>query len=164
MLFGLVMVYGTTTAEMLEKSQNIAIEALFFKHCIHMAIACCLIGVPIYFSHSSLIRYNKEISLFVVVLLLLVFIPGIGMKINGAYRWINFLGISFQPSEIAKIAFPISALVYFQMNPVKTFYQLLVPLSVYMVGVFLIFLQPDNGSVFTLLVLFSVCDFMLDIT
>ncbi len=39
-----------------------------------------------------------------VVLLVLCFVPPFGMKINGAWRWINLGFASFQPSELGKVA------------------------------------------------------------
>ena len=42
-----------------------------------------------------------------MLILALVFIPGIGMESYGAKRWVSFLGFSIQPSEIAKFALVI---------------------------------------------------------
>ncbi|MDR0383658.1 MAG: putative lipid II flippase FtsW [Spirochaetaceae bacterium] len=43
----------------------------------------------------------------VAVLCLMTFVPGIGMNINGASRWIGFGDFSFQPSELVKLVLPL---------------------------------------------------------
>lgn len=43
-------------------------------------------------------------ALLSVVLLVLLFVPGMAVVINGEPRWMNFFGITFQPSEIAKLS------------------------------------------------------------
>lgn len=42
-----------------------------------------------------------------VLLLVLVLVPGIGVRVKGAQRWIRLPGVSAQPSELAKIALPL---------------------------------------------------------
>ena len=47
-------------------------------------------------------RFVKVAWIVCVILLICCFLPGIGKRINGEARWIN-LGLTFQPSELAKI-------------------------------------------------------------
>lgn len=53
-------------------------------------------------------KWSLIIFLANVVVAFMVFLPGIGLKIYGASRWINLFGFSFQPSEFLKI----SAILY----------------------------------------------------
>ncbi len=42
-----------------------------------------------------------------LLLLVLVLVPGIGVRVKGAQRWIRLPGVSAQPSELAKVALPL---------------------------------------------------------
>ena len=84
-----------------------------------------------------------------VLLLAALFVPGLGRRVGGAYRWINLGGFSFQPSEMVK--FSLAVYLAYSMSKkgsdLALFTKGLLP-HLLVVGVFmvLIYLQPDLGT------------------
>ena len=68
-----------------------------------------IIGLTVFYfmDYRFLYKYAYVIYAAAVILLVCVFIPGIGLSKLGANRWIGAGGFSIQPSEIAKFAFII---------------------------------------------------------
>jgi cell division protein FtsW len=84
-----------------------------------------------------------------LALLLLLFIPGFGVKVGGACRWIRVAGVSFQPSELAKLALAFYIAYSLSKSEADTgsFFKGLWPhLLVAAVFMTLIVLQPDLGT------------------
>lgn len=82
-------------------------------------------------------------------LMALVFIPGIGLELKGAARWIELGPITVQPSEITKLAFIIyiAAWLEAKQKEVKKFSTGFLPFLVLLGTVSLFFvLQPDIGT------------------
>lgn len=52
-------------------------------------------------------KFRWIIMIFAIILLLFVFVPGVGVESYGAKRWLNLGFTTIQPSEIAKFAFVI---------------------------------------------------------
>ena len=98
---------------------------------------------------KSIEARNHLLLLGCVVLLLLVFVPGLGVSVKGAHRWIN-LGVSnFQVVEVVKVFFIVwlaSYLVRFRDEVNATWAAMLKPLGVVMLLVALLLMQPDFGS------------------
>lgn len=94
-------------------------------------------------------HYNHLLLLGCFVLLLLVFVPGLGVSVKGAHRWIN-LGVSnFQVVEAVKVFFIVwlaSYLVRFRDEVNATWPAMLKPLGVAVGLVALLLAQPDFGS------------------
>lgn len=82
------------------------------------------------------------------VLLVLVVFPGVGVYLNGSRRWLNIAGMSFQPSEAAKIAsvLYLASTLSFRWKQVDKFWTGIVPLLIVPAMMFLVILQQPNLS------------------
>lgn len=85
-----------------------------------------------------------------VILLIMVFIPGIGVNVYGANRWIELGPIMFQPSEVMKLAIVLYLAAWLSEKgerKVADFNEGLVPfLGILLLIGFLIIKQPDTGT------------------
>ena len=73
----------------------------------------------------------------------MVFIPGIGVHILGANRWLNFHYFVLQPAEFVKLALAIYLAAWFSQKEKGRFtaFALLIGLVF-----FLVMIQPDMGT------------------
>jgi cell division protein FtsW len=82
-------------------------------------------------------------------LLVLVAIPGIGVQINGARRWLGAGPLQFQPSEIMKLALVLYAAAILADRPrrLRTVKGILAPVGYVALGAcVLVMAQPDMGT------------------
>lgn len=84
-----------------------------------------------------------------LVLTTLVFIPGIGLELNGAQRWLDLRVITVQPAELLKIAYVLYLATWLsgQKQKLKKPMHGIIPFSVItgLAGIILL-LQPDTGT------------------
>lgn len=156
---GLVMIFNTTSAEVLDRFSNRSTHYFMIKQLLY-AVASLLAALGVAcIGYQNVVRLSGPLLIFFTLLLILVFVPGIGQQINGAHRWINICGNSFQPSECVKYLIPLYVIhmVCTQggLLSLKSFLFLILKLAVPLA---LILIEPDNGTVAilfaTLLILF----------
>jgi len=88
---------------------------------------------------------------FSFLLLLLVLVPGLGVRVNGAQRWLGLGPVRLQVAEVAKLGLVFALAHYVAINQrhLKTFVKgFLVPAAAIGAFCFLILLQPDFGTAF----------------
>ena len=147
-MVGAVMIYSSSSILALEKFK----DGQFFlkKHLgfIVIGLIAMIAMIKIPYEHLKKVAYPGVV--ISVVLLLLLFIPHVGVRRGGATRWLNLGIISFQVSELVKVAMVIflAHLLTRKVHHLKKFSRgVLVPLSVTAVIMGLILLQPDFGTV-----------------
>jgi len=103
LIFGLFTVGTTSFTLSLEQYGNIW---YIFLHQILMAGIGGILGFVAYKLPLKFLRKAAPILFLLNLLLIfLVFCPGIGIETKGAHRWLSLPGFSFQPSEFLKISF-----------------------------------------------------------
>ena len=93
--------------------------------------------------------YDRLLITLGFILLLLVFVPGIGFEVNGANRWIRVAGFSLQPSEIMKFlsilyvsCYSVRRIREIQSHWIGFFRPAIIIVSI----ISIILIQPDLGS------------------
>jgi len=160
--FGLMMI---ASAGIILAKTKFGDEYFFFKHQFLYGVIPGLI--VLYFIQKVNYLWWKKIAVpfFFIALtfLVLVFVPGFGANFQGASRWLNLGPISFQPTEMMKLAIILYLAVWIESREgkLKSFLNGLVPFVfiISLVG-FLILKQPDLGTL-GLIVIVSMVMFFI---
>ncbi len=100
--FGIVMVYSASSV-MAAKKFN---DGFYFlkRQGVFAILGFAMMAIAMRIDYQQWRRLAVPLLMACLVLLVLVFVPGIGGTVKGASRWLRFPGFNFQPSELAKIA------------------------------------------------------------
>ncbi|HEY2329741.1 MAG TPA: putative lipid II flippase FtsW [Verrucomicrobiae bacterium] len=138
---GLVMLYSSSMTQV-------------GAHYLMMQLIWCVFGFGLCVAAASLDyqllkKFAWPIFILAFFLLVLVLVPHIGRKINGARRWFDLHGVRFQPSELGKIALIIALAWYgdrFQRRMHTFKWGIVFPVCVIAAILGLVFVEPDRGT------------------
>jgi|SRR3989344_2295767 len=105
-----------------------------------------------FFDYRKLYYFAFPALLFSLVTLVIVLIPGVGIHVLGARRWINIGSFNFQPTEVAKFSVILYLCSWFLYKERQRFFSFLLLLGA-IIG--LIMIQPDMGTAIIIFLLFT---------
>ena len=140
-LFGILNIYLCTKGGVFK-------DPFFFvnKQLIWFCVSMVALYLFLTIDYSIIYRYVPVFYWASIILLIAVWIPGIGKKVNGARGWIQ-VGITLQPAELAKFAIILMLAKLLdemdcEINNIKNFSRIVL-YCILPVG--LILIQPDMG-------------------
>jgi cell division protein FtsW len=141
------MVYSASSARTLLQGQGDG-SAFLVKYVMYGAIGLVVMQVTARRGLDAVIRATGPLLALSFVLLVAVKLPGVGVTVNGARRWLGAGPLQFQPSELMKLALVLYACKLLASRPrIVHEPRLLVPLvSVAACACLLIASQPDLGT------------------
>ncbi|HQP10241.1 MAG TPA: rod shape-determining protein RodA [Candidatus Omnitrophota bacterium] len=163
---GLVALYSASH-ENVRVSQEIFYDQLF----------CAIIGFGVMYLFGKVDYrkfYDAAYVFYALNIGLLIFVLIGGRHALGARRWIDLGGFSFQPSELTKLSLILMLGAYFSNRRPRLpygffsrtqvlFWDLLIPLFITLVPMYLVFKQPDLGTALLLFGIFFVMLFTTDL-
>ncbi len=107
-------------------------------------------------------KWAFPLLIVTTVLLIAVFVPGLGVAFGGAKRWVDFRLFSIQPAEICKLSFILYLALWFEKKGegIKSFTYGLMPFIVLsLILAILIIAQPDMGTMFVIIMVGGIMFF-----
>ena len=145
---GAVMVYSASSARTLLQGQGDGTSYLV-KYVAYGAVGLVAMHVLSRHGLAAVRRASPLILLVAFGLLVAVLMPGLGLKINGARRWLGAGPLAFQPSEVMKLALVLHVAAVLAARPRLARSLRAVSGPVLAVGggaVLLVMAQPDLGT------------------
>jgi cell division protein FtsW len=138
---GMVMLYSSSMAQ--AGTRYLLMQLVWCAIGLGLCLAATLID------YRWLKKFAWPLFGLAIVLLLLVFVPPIGIKVNGARRWLHWGGVRFQSSELAKLALIIALAWYgehFQRQMPTWKRGIMIPAAFIGLVLALVFIEPDRGT------------------
>ena len=137
-IISIFSMYSTDGGELLHHSKSHIIRFVVF---FSMMIGLSFLNIRFWHSTGYLF--------YIIVLGFLVWASFYGITASGSQRWISLYFINLQPSELMKIAIIICFSKYYhriQIYNVNNFKNLLIPIVILILPIFLVLGQPDLGT------------------
>ena len=137
-IISIFSMYSTDGGELLHHSKSHIIRFVVF---FSMMIGLSFLNIRFWYSTGYLF--------YIIVLGFLVWASFYGITASGSQRWISLYFINLQPSELMKIAIIICFSKYYhriQIYNVNNFKNLLIPIVILILPIFLVTIQPDLGT------------------
>ncbi|HXS15174.1 MAG TPA: putative lipid II flippase FtsW [Candidatus Saccharimonadales bacterium] len=145
-LFGLLMIFDASSYISFRDFGNKYHYIL--DQSIWMVLGFIGLGFFAWFDYKKFYNLAMPLLLIAIGMLLAVFIPGIGVKVLGAHRWINLHFTVLQPAEFVKMTLAIYLAAWFSRKEKGRFLAFLLLLGL-VLG--LVMLEPDMGTTIIIL-------------
>jgi len=127
-----------------------------FKQLIHIILGLMFAAFMLAIPMKVWQKIGQPLFIAGLVLLLVVLIPGIGVKVNGSTRWLSLIGVRIQVSEVIKFISVIYMAGYITRHSDhvrKSLFGLVRPLMLFSIACILLLLEPDFGSAVVILII-----------
>jgi len=98
---GVVMVYSSSAIMAAERFN----DGFYFlkRQMLYTLVGFSMMAAATYFNYQNWRKLAVLTLVSSIVLLALLFIPGLGVKVGGALRWLKLPGFNLQPAELVKL-------------------------------------------------------------
>lgn len=154
--FGALMIYSSTSVITPALAKKGVSEFYYFKrHVFTILFGFSFLLIAYKLKTSFIKKMAVPLLIFSFVLLVLVFLPNIGVSAGGARRWIRLWPSTFQPSELVKLSMVIFLAKYMTMPGYRpdSFKSFIKPVIIMIIFQAAILKQPDFGAAMSLVFL-----------
>ena len=154
-LSGLGLGFLNTATQSQSANQEYSSFMIVIKQLAFLGIGIVALVLGALINHNFYKRHIKLLVFLTIAFLLLTLIPGLGVDVYGARRWIKAGPLTFQPSEFAKliVIFYLAAVLDNKKDDIRDFYKGVLPplVLLILIGVFVL-LENDFST--TMLIFF----------